>query len=222
MSIQKITLQDKDYPAILKELHSPPKIIYIKGKIIPKDKLAIGIVGTRKCTDYGKEIAYKLSSELSKLGITIVSGLAQGIDTYAHKGALDNKARTIAILGTGIDKKSFYPLENYDLSEQIAENGAIISEYEQGSRGTKYSFPQRNRIISGLSLGVIVIEAPEKSGALITADFALEQNKEVFVVPGPINSENSKGTNKLIKQGAKLITNIHDILEELNLTYLLK
>jgi len=222
MSIQKITLQDKDYPAILKELYSPPKIIYIKGKIIPKDKLAIGIVGTRKCTDYGKEIAYKLSSELSKLGITIVSGLAQGIDTYAHKGALDNKARTIAVLGTGIDKNSFYPLENYNLSEQIAENGAIISEYKEGSRGTKYSFPQRNRIISGLSLGVIVIEAPEKSGALITADFAMEQNREVFVVPGPINSENSKGTNKLIKQGAKLITNISDILEELNLTHLLK
>ena len=210
-------LKLENYPYLLKQIHDPPKQLYIKGSIIEQDKKAIAIVGTRNCSDYGKKIAFDFSFKLGKLGITIISGLASGIDTQAHKGALEANARTIAVIGTGMDKESFYPKENYELLKQITKNGAVISEYKEGSRGTKYSFPQRNRMISGLSLGVIIIEAPEKSGALITADFAIEQNREVFVVPGPINSENSKGTNELIKQGAKLVTNINDILEELNL-----
>jgi len=207
-----LNLQDKNYPAILKEIHSPPKELYVKGKILPQEK-AIAIVGTRNCSDYGKQVAYDFSSKLAKLGITIVSGLAQGIDTCAHQAALEAKGRTIAVLGTGIN--NIYPRFNTKLAEEISKNGAVISEYEPEANGTKYTFPQRNRIISGLSLGTIVIEAPERSGALITADFAMEQNREVFIIPGPIYSENSKGTNQLIKQGAKLITNIEDVLENL-------
>jgi len=220
--IEKISLQDKNYPAILKEIHDPPKEIYIKGKIIPQDKIGIAIVGTRKCTQYGKQVAYEMSSKLAKLGITIISGLARGIDTYVHRAALENNGRTIAVLGTGIDKESFYPSLNWGLSKEIAKNGAVISEYQPGTWGTKFTFPQRNRIVSGLSLGTVVIEAPEKSGALITASLAVEQNREVFAVPGPIYEKNSQGTNKLIKMGAKLVNDVDDILEELNLSHLLK
>lgn len=221
-NIKKITLQDKTYPAILKEIHDPPKELYIKGNIIPQDKIAIAVVGTRKCTQHGKQVALDIAGELAKLGITIVSGLAEGIDTFAHQAALENNGRTIAVLGTGIDKKSLYPKSNYILSEKIAKNGAVISEYPPETKGTKFNFPKRNRIVSGLSLGVVVIEAPEKSGALITASLALEQNREVFAVPGSIYEENYQGTNKLIQMGAKLVNNIEDILEELNLLHLLK
>lgn len=221
-NIRKITLQDKNYPAILKEIHNPPKQIYIKGEIIPQDKVAVAVVGTRKYTPYGKQVALEIAGKLAKLGITIVSGLAKGIDTFAHRSALENEGRTIAVLGTGLDKKSFYPAENYKLSEKIAKNGAVISEYPEGTRGTKFTFPERNRIVSGLSLGVVVVEAPEKSGALITAALAVEQNREVFAVPGSIYEKNSQGTNKLIQMGAKLITDVDDILEELNLSHLIK
>ncbi|MBD3282115.1 MAG: DNA-protecting protein DprA [Candidatus Portnoybacteria bacterium] len=216
-NIYKISLQDKDYPAILKEISDPPKEIYVKGKILEKDKLAVAVVGTRNCTPYGKKIALDISGKLAGMGITIVSGLAKGIDTYAHRAALNKKGRTIAVLGTGLDKKSFYPSSNYTLSEKISKQGAVISEYPLGTRGAKHTFPQRNRIISGLSLGIVVIEAAERSGSLITAMLGLEQNREVFAVPGPIDSKYSKGTNMLIKMGAKPVAKIEDILEELNL-----
>ena len=220
--IRKITLQDKEYPAILKEIHDKPKELYIKGKFDSEDKTAIGIVGTRNYSQYGKQVALDIAGALAKLGITIVSGLAKGIDTFAHQAALENKGRTIAVLGGGIDKKSFFPSINYRLGEKISQHGAVISEYPPGTRGTQFTFPQRNRIISGLSLGIIVIEAPEKSGALITAALALEQNREVFAVPGSIYEKNSLGTNQLIKAGAKAVTCVEDILEELNLLHLLK
>lgn len=218
---RKIALQDKEYPAILKEIHDPPKELYIKGEITSQDKVAIAIVGTRKFTQYGKQVAYDISGNLAKLGITIVSGLARGIDAFAHEAALESGGRTIAVLGSGLDRESFFPSSNWSLSEKIAKQGAIITEYPFGTRGTHFTFPQRNRIVSGLSLGVVVIEAPEESGALITASLALEQNREVFAVPGNIYEKNFQGTNKLIKMGAKLVTGIEDILEELNLTHLL-
>jgi len=218
---RKISLQDKEYPAILKEIHDPPKELYINGEITNQDKVAVAIVGTRKFTQYGKQVAYDISGNLAKLGITIVSGLARGIDAFAHEAALESGGRTIAVLGSGLDRESFFPSSNWSLSEKIAKQGAVITEYSFGTRGTNFTFPQRNRIVSGLSLGVVVIEAPEESGALITASLALEQNREVFAVPGNIYEENSQGTNKLIKMGAKLVTGIEDILEELNLTHLL-
>ncbi len=220
--IKKISLQDKNYPAILKEISDPPKEFYIKGEIIPQDKVAIGVVGTRKYSQYGKQVTFDIAGKLAKLEITIVSGLAKGIDTFAHQAALENNGRTIAVLGTSLDKKSFYPSSNYALSEKISKQGAVISEYSPGTWGTKFTFPQRNRIISGLSLGVVVVEAPEQSGALITAALALEQNREVFAIPGDIYAKNSQGTNKLIKMGAKSVNNIDDILEELNLSHLIK
>jgi DNA processing protein len=204
-------LQDKNYPAILKEIHNPPKELYIKGEIIPQDKVAIAVVGTRKYTQYGKQVCLDIAGKLAKLGITIVSGLAKGIDTFAHQAALENNGRTIAILGT-----------NFELSKKIAKNGAVISEYPIGTRGTQFTFPERNRIVSGLSLGVVVVEAPEQSGALITATLAVEQNREVFAIPGSIYDKNSQGTNQLIKIGAKLVSNVDDILEELNLSHLRK
>lgn len=217
-----MTLQDKNYPAMLKEIHNPPQELYIKGKIINQDKVAVAVVGTRRYSQYGKQVCLDITTKLAKLGITIVSGLARGIDTFAHQAALEAGGRTIAVLGSGMDRESFFPSANYFLSEKIAENGAVISEYPNGTRATNFTFPQRNRIVSGLSLGVVVIEAPEESGALITANLALEQNKEVFAIPGNIYEKNSKGTNKLIKEGAKLVTCVEDILEELNLSHLLQ
>jgi DNA processing protein len=221
-NIRKIILQDKSYPAILKEIHDPPKELYIKGKITNQDQNAIAVIGTRKFSQYGKQVAFDIAGKLANLGITIISGLAKGIDTWTHQAALENRGRTIAVLGTGLDRKSFYPSSNYGLSEKIAQNGAVISEYAPGTPGNKFTFPQRNRIVSGLSLGVVVIEAPEKSGALITAALAVEQNREVFAIPGSIYEKNSKGTNQLIKIGAKLVASVEDILEELNLSNLIE
>ena len=222
LELRKIRLQDKNYPAILKEIHNPPKELYIKGEIIPQDKVAVAVVGTRKYTQHGKQVTLDIAGKLAKLGITIVSGLAKGIDSWAHQAALENNGRTIAVLGTGMDRESFYPASNFELSKKIAKNGAVLSEYPVGTRGTQFTFPERNRIVSGLSLGVVVIEAPEKSGALITAALAVEQNREVFAIPGSIYEKNSQGTNQLIKIGAKLVTNVDDILEELNLSHLRK
>lgn len=216
-NIKKINLEDKDYPEILKEIHDPPKILYIRGDFSKKDKIAIGIVGTRDYTSYGKQVAYDIAGSLAEAGITIVSGLAKGIDTFAHKAALERGGRTIAVLGSAVDSKSVYPSCNRKMAEQIAKNGVVASEYLPGTTSERYFFPQRNRIISGLSLGIVVIEAPEKSGALITAACGLEQNREVFAVPGSIYSKNSAGVNKLIQMGAKLVTCANDILEELNL-----
>lgn len=215
--IKKISLEDDNYPKILKEIHDPPKALYVKGGFSSKDEIAIGIVGTRNYTSYGKQVTENIAGDLAKTGITIVSGLAKGIDTWAHKAALERNGRTIAVLGSAVDSKSVYPSCNRKLADKITENGAVISEYPQEVKSERWFFAQRNRIISGLSLGILVVEAPEKSGALITAACALEQNREVFAIPGSIYSKNSIGTNKLIQMGAKLVTKANDILEELNL-----
>ncbi len=216
--INLITTQDKDYPKLLKEIYAPPATLYIRGHFESTDKY-FGIVGTRKLSAYGSQITPLITADLAKSGLTIVSGLAKGIDTIAHETALKTNNRTIAVLGSGIDKTSIYPFINQDLAEKISQNGAVISEFPIGTQPLAQNFPQRNRIISGLSLGVLVIEAPERSGAMITARNALEQNRDVFAIPGPIISKNSFGPNNLIKMGAKLVSQAEDILEELNLNF---
>lgn len=215
--ISVLTIQDKNYPKRLKEIYDPPAILYLRGEIRPEDEFAFGVVGTRKMSHYGQQITPEITSALSKTGLTIVSGLAQGIDTLAHHAALQANGRTIAVLGSGLDWKSIFPSVNQKLAEKISRQGAVISEYPIGAPGLKSNFPARNRIISGLSLGILVIEAPERSGALITAQHALDQNREVFAMPGSIYNQNSIGPNNLIKMGAKLVADCNDILEELNL-----
>ena len=211
--IKEIKLKTKEYPKLLAQIHGPPKQLYCRGNIKLLDSFCIGVVGTRKLTTYGREATEKIVSELAGNNLTIVSGLAFGIDTIAHQTALDNNLPTIAVLGTGVDDKSIYPNTNLPLSHQILENdGLIVSEYPQGTEGYKSNFPARNRIISGLSKGVLVIEAPEISGALITTRFATEQNRDVFAVPGNIFSLNSKGPNMLIQKGAKPVFSAQDIL----------
>lgn len=210
--IQIIDQMDEIYPTLLREIPNSPWTLFVKGNISCMQTPCIAIVGARKCSEYGYEVAKKIGEQLSNRGITVVSGLALGIDEAAHKGALKN-GNTIAILGTGID--ICYPKQNSRLYDQISYEGLIISEYAPGVPGLCHHFPQRNRIISGMCLGVVVVEAAKKSGSLITADFALEQNREVFAVPGNITSKLSEGTNILIQQGAKLIISIEDILEEL-------
>ena len=213
LSVNIYPFYSNDFPDQLRKIKEPPLILYVKGKIKDSDIFSIGIVGARKCTEYGKAIARSFSNELATLGITIVSGLAYGIDASAHKGALEAKGRTIAFLGSGIDV--IYPESNKFLYEKITENGSIISEFPMGTQPAPYNFPFRNRLISGFSLGIIVVEAEEKSGSLITAGFALEQGKDVFAVPGNITSTLSKGTNKLIKDGAIPLTDVSDILENI-------
>ncbi|PJA02368.1 DNA-protecting protein DprA, partial [bacterium (Candidatus Gribaldobacteria) CG_4_10_14_0_2_um_filter_36_18] len=207
-------------PLLLKKIANPPKILYIKGELLKKEK-CFAIVGTRRSSNYGKEIAFSIAKDLSEAGLTIVSGMARGIDTFAHKGALDvlrAGGRTIAVLGTGIDEKSLYPKENLKLARKILENkGCLVSEYPPGSPGLKQNFPERNRIISGLSLGVLIVEAKFGSGALITANWAKIQGKKIFALPGSIHFPNSQGCHFLIKQGAKLAENANDILKEFNL-----
>lgn len=216
-NIRILTILDQDYPRLLKEIYDPPYIMYIKGTLAPQDEFALGIVGTRRLTAYGQQATTRLASDLAQAGLTIVSGLAQGIDTLAHLSALNNQARTIAVVGSSIDPANIFPPANRRLAEMITQNGAVLSEYPIGSAALKHHFPARNRIISGLSLGTLVIEAPEKSGALITANHAVSQNREVFAIPGSIFSANSIGPNNLIKMGAKLVAKTEDILEELNL-----
>jgi len=218
--IELLTLEDKEYPKLLKEIYHPPAVLYLRGSFQPADEFSLGIVGTRRLTAYGQQVTPLIAVDLARAGLTIVSGLAKGIDTLAHQAALKAQGRTIAVLGSGIDKPSIYPRTNQYLADQIAEQGAVLSEFPVGALGQPQHFPQRNRIISGLSLGVLVIEAPERSGALITAREALEQNRDVFAIPGPLFSENSCGANNLIKMGAKLVTEANDILQELNLTLL--
>jgi DNA processing protein len=212
-----LTILDENYPKLLKEIYDPPYIMYIKGELKPEDEFALAIVGTRKLSPYGQQAASHLARELSQAGLTIVSGLAHGIDTLAHLAALQQNKRTIAVVGSSIDKQSIFPPANRRLAEQIAQNGAVLSEYPLGSFALKHHFPARNRIISGLALGTLVVEAPVKSGALLTANHALAQNREVFAVPGSIYSPQSSGPNNLIKMGAKLVNGAQDILEELNL-----
>jgi DNA processing protein len=201
------------YPALLAQIADPPTVIYFKGRFDPHDRYAISIVGSRRATTYGKSITQQISEGLSSMGFTIVSGMARGIDCIAHIGAIKRDGRTIAVLGSGIDV--VYPPESLDLYRRIQANGAVISEFPLGTEPLRENFPRRNRIISGVSLGVIVVEAAKGSGTLITAQSALDQNREVFAVPGNINSANSYGTNALLKKGAKLITHPDDVVQEL-------
>ena len=211
MNVIKLAQDDKYYPNKLKSIYDPPELLYCLGDIRLLNEPSIAIVGTRNASNYGKRIAYNLSQELSKRGVTIISGLASGIDSYAHEGAFKNVGKTIAVLGSGIDV--IYPKENEDLYKSIIKNGGlIVSEFPLGTKPEKDNFPKRNRIISGLSDGVVVVEAKKKSGALITADLALEQGRSVFAVPGNIDSQNSEGTNNLIKEGAVPVTSYLDIL----------
>ena len=216
--IKTISVKDKNYPKLLKEIKNPPEVLYYRGELNPDEK-CFGVVGTRMFSSYGKQVALEIAGDLAEAGLTIVSGLAPGIDTFAHTATVERRKRTIAVLGTGIDERSIYPQSNLNLARKILETGgALISEYPPGTRGTQFTFPQRNRIISGLSLGVLVVEAKEKSGALITAEWAKKQQRLVFAIPGPIHSLNSKGCHYLIKhEVAKLVENANDILKELNL-----
>jgi DNA processing protein len=211
--IRIVIFTDTSYPEYLKNIHDPPIVLYVKGKIGSEEK-AIAVVGSRKASTYGMHMAEEIAYELCQRGLTVVSGMARGVDSWAHRGSLKAKGRTIAVLGSGLD--TVYPPENAGLMQEIAETGAVVSEYVPGVPPVPQNFPARNRIISGLSMGVVVIEATDKSGSLITANFALDQGREVFALPGNINSSNSRGTNKLIKEGAKVVTCITDILEELS------
>jgi len=223
METKIIKIEDADYPEELKKIKDAPKILYYKGILPTADEKLFAIVGTRHPTPYGQQTALKLSGELCKAGLSIVSGMAPGIDTFSHRAVVEKRKRTIAVLGTGLDERSIYPQINLDLSRKILEyGGCLISELPEGASGSKFSFPRRNRIVSGLSLGVLVVEAKEKSGSLITADLAKKQNKKLFAVPGSIYSLNSSGPNKLIKNGANLVENSQDILQELGILNLQK
>lgn len=215
-NVRLLTILDKDYPKLLKEIHDPPVVLYYRGEILPKDELSIAVVGSRKMTDYGQEVTKSLVRDLVKVSLTIVSGLAYGVDAISHQSALEEGGRTIAVLGSGLNR--IYPSSHQKLAEEIwSGHGAVLSEFLPDEGPRPENFPLRNRIISGLSLGVLVTEAASDSGSLITANCALEQGREVFAVPGPIYSRLSKGPSELIKQGAKLVLGAQDILEELNL-----
>ena len=204
---------DPHYPARLRAIADPPPLLYIKGEFSAADEKAVAIVGSRSASDYGRKVARNICRGLASLGFTVVSGMARGIDGTAHESALDAGGRTIAVLGSGVDR--IYPPEHEGLSERIARQGAVISELSLGARPVAFNFPARNRLISGLSLGVVVVEATEKSGSLITAAHALEQNREIFAVPGEVGSSRSRGAHRLIRQGAKLVENADDIIEEI-------
>ena len=211
-----LTLKDEAYPSRLKEIYDPPPVLYVRGSLTPEDDWSLAVVGTRRPTFYGREVSEQIVGDLARNRITIVSGLAKGIDATAHRAALDSGGRSIAVFGCSLD--IVYPKEHVKLARQIMENGALISEFPLGTPPRRENFPLRNRIMSGLSLGTLVVEAGEVSGALITAGHALEQNREVFAVPGSVLSSVSRGTNRLIQEGAKLVRGANDILEELNLT----
>ena len=211
--VKIIALEDEGYPMRLKELYDAPPIIYIKGSFEDVDRFSVSVVGSRSATSYGSISAESIARGLAERGITVISGMARGIDSLSHKGALKGGGRTIAVLGSGVDV--VYPPENRKIYKEIIENGAVVSEFPMGTPPEPTNFPRRNRIISGLSLGVVIVEASESSGALITANLALEQNREVFAVPGNITSLRSKGTHQLIKKGARLVESAEDVLEEL-------
>lgn len=214
--IHLLTWESPGYPAYLKEIPTPPPLLYVQGELQEADQWAVAVVGTRRLTSYGRQVTQDIVAGLVRHNITIISGLARGIDAVAHKTAVELGGRTIAVLGSGLD--AIYPTEHRQLAHSIAHgHGALISEYGLGVQPEAKNFPPRNRIISGLSLGVLVVEAAERSGALITVNFAAEQNRDVFAVPGNINSPTSKGPNRLIQQGARLVTGVEDILEELNI-----
>ncbi|MFA6320412.1 MAG: DNA-processing protein DprA [Candidatus Omnitrophota bacterium] len=213
MAIRKITLSDAEYPKNLRNMHTPPKQLYVNGDLLERDEVAVAIVGSRRASVYGLETAEKFGFELAARGVTVVSGMAIGIDSAAHKGALKAKGRTIAVMGSG--HNVIYPPQNKKLYEEIISSGAVVTEYDNDMEALPYHFPARNRIISGLSLGIVVVEAARNSGALITANFAAEQGRTVFAVPGKVSSSTSSGTNELIKDGACLIQSVDDILQEL-------
>ena len=206
-----ITFFDEGYPSHLKLISTPPPVLYIKGKLKPEDARSIAIVGPRKAHSYGQKVSHKLSYELARHDFTVVSGLAKGIDTCAHRGALDAGGRTIAVMGRGLS--GIYPIQNKELAEEIIQSGALISEFPMDVKPESRNFPQRNRIISGLTLGIVVVEAPIKSGSLITAEHAHKQGRKVFAVPGQILSAHSSGCHGLIKNGALLVDTVNDLLE---------
>ena len=207
-----VTLADRSYPNNLRQIYDPPPLLYLRGDLQPRDDLAVSMVGSRLTSNYGRTITERIAGDLATRGVTVVSGMARGIDSAAHRGALAAGGRTIAVLGCGVD--IVYPTENRRLFEEIVRSGAVISEFPLSTPPEGVNFPRRNRIISGLSLGVAVVQASSRSGSLITARLALEQNRDVFAVPGNVGMAGSRGTNQLIKQGAKLVESAEDILEE--------
>jgi DNA processing protein len=214
--VKVVTCHDADYPARLKEIYDYPPLLYIRGSLVAQDDWCLAVVGTRRATVYGRQVTEEIVADLARSKISIVSGLAKGIDSIAHHTALEAGGRTLAVFACGLD--IVYPSDNVNLARRIMSQGALISEYPLGTKPRAENFPRRNRIMSGLSLGVLVVEAGESSGAMITAHLALEQNREVFAIPGSILSPTSQGTNQLIQEGAKLVRGYRDILEELNLT----
>ena len=220
MKTGTITLEDKDYPSLLKEIPDPPKILYYKGSPELLKKEAVAIVGTRRPTEYGKDVALRLGRMLAESDVVTVSGMAQGIDSCVHKGTLMEEGSTIAVLGNGLD--ICYPKANHGLMKEIADKGLILTEYPMGMRGTRYTFPLRNRIISGLSKACVIVDAGLSSGSLITAERAIEQGREVYAVPGNINSMYSIGTNKLIQDGARILAVPEDLLSDLGIANPLK
>jgi DNA processing protein len=216
LDVQVLTWEDEGFPCHLKEIDQPPPVLYIRGTLTPEDEWAVAIVGTRRVTAYGRQVAEDVATALARNGVTIVSGLARGVDSIAYQAALNAGGRTLAVLGNGIDL--VYPPENRRLAAQITEHGALVSDYALGTPPDGVNFPPRNRIISGLAMAVIVVEAGQTSGALITASFAAEQGRDVFAVPGNINAPQSQGTNRLIRDGAQPLLNPQDVLEALNLT----
>lgn len=214
--VQTLSFHDPGYPARLREIYDYPPLLYIRGTLLPQDEWCLAVVGTRRATVYGKQVVDEMVTDLAQSQLTIVSGLAKGIDSIAHRSALAAGGRSIAVFACGLDV--VYPSENAELARGIMQHGALISEYPLGTRPRPENFPRRNRIMSGMSMGVLVIEADEASGAVITAHLALEQDREVFAIPGSILSPTSRGTNHLIQEGAKLVRGYSDILEELNLT----
>jgi len=213
--VHVLTWDSPDYPALLSQIPDPPPVLFVLGEITPADEWAVAAVGTRKVSAYGREVARRLGEGFARNGVTVVSGMARGIDGIVHKAVLDAGGRTIAVLGSGIDH--IYPPEHRSLAHAIAENGAIVSDYPLGTKPEGTNFPPRNRIISGLSLGTVVVEAGVRSGALITADFALDQGRDVFAVPGNILNPGSAGCNRLLRDGAHVVTEIRDVLEVLRL-----
>lgn len=214
--ITVLTWDDPEYPPLLKQIYDPPFVLYARSALLASDEWAMAVVGTRRASAYGREATRRLAGGLAANDITIISGLAQGIDSHAHKAALEAGGRTVAVLAHGLD--SVYPPQNRSLAAEIVEHGALVTEFPLGTRPEGKNFPARNRIISGLALGTLVVEAGKRSGALITAEFAAEQGRDVFAVPGNIFAAGSKGTNKLIQTGAQAAVEVQDILEALNLT----
>jgi DNA processing protein len=212
-AVKIVPFTDPSYPARLRMIPDPPPVLYVKGEIRDEDERALAVVGSRSASDYGRRMTRNLCLELAALGFTIISGMARGIDGAAHEMTLSAGGRTIAVLGSGVDYA--YPPEHEDLYQRISQSGAVVSEFPIGTRPMAFNFPARNRLISGLSLGVVVVEATEKSGSLITARLAVEQGREVFAVPGEVGSSRSRGAHRLIRQGAKLVESAHDIIEEI-------